>query len=319
MEAVDMELALETYDRYRMLEEELEDAREDLKNIEESCGDLKYYLNILDALEYANKKNFGRYEETINKFLEDHSELEEYKDLKYYIANSLKDINVLENVNICFSNSQFIILERKDKKYLVDLENLIMQDVTEYNPKLIEFIIKMLKTQLCFVGYAKDSDLPLLMNIKEDLEVDIEDEEERALYNASIANIMAIEFKHTKIDDEKIIAKRGKADMRWCPFILDSDVIQKMWNELDELEPNISREEYLLRYYKLLMLFNNSVEKVYNEAPEEEKKYVLDAYQFYSSDVLKESAYVQEKKHHFRTASPVINIEILKRKVLNKK
>ena len=326
MEVVDMELAIETYDRYRILLEELEDAIADLKEIEDSCTELKYYQSILSGLEYANKKNYGRYEDAINRFLNEHKELEEYEDLKYYISIYKKDMNFLENENICLPDSQFILLENDSKKFLVDLENLIMQDVTEYNPKLIDFIIKMLKTQGYFIGYAEPSDLPLLMNIKEDLEEDISDEEcvdledeENRMYKSLLPNRIALEFRNAKLTDEKSVTKRNSFILKRGPFILDSNIVQEKWKELDELEPNISKEEYLLRYYKLLMIFGNSVEKVYKEAPLDEKKYVLDAYQFYSSDVITQSELIQEQFHHFRTASPVINIEILKRKVLNKK
>ena len=322
MEVIDMERAVDTYDEYRVLIEELEDARSDLKQIEESCGELKYYLSVLDALEYANKKNYGRYEDTINKFLSDHSELEEYRDLKYYIGTYLKDMSFLESVSICLPNSQFILLNKEKKKYLVDLRNLNMQDVTEYNPKLVEFIIKMLKTKDFFIGDAEISDLPLLMNIKEDLEKDNISDNDDECYGwefESISYQILSEFRNAKIEDEKNPMIMNNIIMKSCPFVLDSNDVQAMWKELDELEPNISREEYLLRYYKLLMIFGNDVEKVYNEAPEEDKKYVLDAYQFYSSDVLKESEDMHEKIHHFRTVSPLINVEILKRKVLNKK
>ena len=320
MEVVDFETAVETYDNYRILIEELEEARADLKEIEESCGDLRYYLNIFDALNYANMKNYGRYDDTINRFLKEHKQLEEFKDLKYYIGTYLKDMSFLETKSICLPLSQFILLTRNDRKYLVDLEYLDMQDVTEYNQELIEFIIKMLKTQGYFVGYAEDSDLPLLMNIKEDLECNRPVGVAEEYYEGeSLAYQMSLEFESAKFDDEKTGYKKINSATRPSPFILDSNVIQDKWKELDELEPNISREEYLLRYYKLLMLFNNYVEKVYDDAPVEEKEYVLDAYQYYSSDVLKDGVDMQERIHHFRTVSPVVNTEILKRKMLNKK
>ena len=322
MEVVDIETAMETYDSYRNLVDELMEAKDALNEIENSNKDLKYNLSILDALEFATKKNYGRYDGTILKFLSEHEEIEEYKDLKYYVDTYLKDIDFLKNTNICL-DGQFALLLKDNKKYLIDLKNLNMQDVTEYNPKLIEFIIEMLKTQCYYIGQIDQFDLPLLMNIKEDLEKDYNsenfDEEERYSYDSKLPMHISLALKKAKLADKKSFEKSENFFTRNCPFILNSDEVQAKWRELDELEPNISREEYLLRYYKLLLIFGNDVEKVYRDASDDEKKYVLDAYQFYSSDVLNLSPLSEERLHHFRTVSPMINIEILKRKVLNKK
>lgn len=323
MEVVDIETALETYDNYRILEEELKEAKESLREIEKANKDIKYNLSILSALEFATKKNYGRYDDIILKFLNEHEEIEEYKDLQYYISTYLKDIDFLKNRNICLSSGQIVLLVKDDNKYLVDLKYLTMQDVTGYNPKFIEFVIEMLKTQGYFIDCINQSDLPLLMNIKEDLEMnyDLEefDDEEKLFYDSSLPMHISLEYKNAKLADKKSYEKSEDFFTRNCPFILNSDEVQAKWRELDELEPNISKEEYLLRYYKLLLVFGNDVEKVYRDASEDEKKYLLDAYQFYSSDTLKLSSLSEERIHHFRTASPMVNIEILKRKVFNKK
>ena len=59
-------------------------------------------------------------------------------------------------------------------------------------------------------------------------------------------------------------------------------------------------------------MFGNEAEKVYMEAPNEDKEYVMDAYCYYSEPIKQGD----ERDYHFRTASSIINQEVLKRKVL---
>ena len=71
MGIVDFETATEIYHNYCSLKEKLEDAKDKIKQLESSCADFQYYLTILNALEFANLKNYGRYEDTINRFLKE--------------------------------------------------------------------------------------------------------------------------------------------------------------------------------------------------------------------------------------------------------
>ena len=316
MEVINIEIMMKAFNDYCVLKEDLEEAKEEIKEIEDNNRDIKYYLNVLEAVKFANKKSYGKYDDTIRELLLKHPDLEEYKNLKYYVGTYLNDIDSIETRNFCEPASQLVLLDVSSKKYLVDLKHITMDDVTNLKPELLEFIIKMLNARGYFIGNIKPSELPFLMAVKEDLEQD-EDKnlyEQHYFMDESYGYQMAKEFEKAKIDDKKIGLGTNKT-----PFIFDSIEEKKKWDELDEMESSISKEEYLLRYYKLLLIFGNDVEELYNVTPEDEKKYVLDAYHYYSSEVLDDNISYDERKKHFRTLSNVINIEILKRKSLTKK
>ena len=308
MSVIDLETVEDAFNKYCDLLSELNEAREDLKEIELENTSIKFYLNILEALNFANKNSFHRYDETIEDYLERHKELAKMIDLKHYIGTCLNDISFLETTEICSPLSQIILLNKENKKYLVDLKYFGQLDVTNFNADLLDFIINILEKQGIFIGNANQSDLPFLMVIKEELEKDTSDDEDSYYVDDFVAYQMGIEYKNAKIADQKTLSNKRQL----LPFILDSDEVQKKWKELDELESSITREEYLKEYYRLLLVFGNDVEKVYLEAPDDEKKYVIDAYKYYSSDDC-------ESIHHFRTTSTLINIEILKEKRLIKK
>lgn len=316
MEVINMEVVMKAFNDYQVLKEDLEEAREEIRKIELNNKDIKYYLSVLEGLKFANKKSYGKYDDTIYQLLLKHPDLEEYKNLKYYLGTYLNDIDSIETRDFCESASQLILLDKDDKKYLVDLKHIKMDDVTSLNSELLEFVIKMLNARGYFVGNVKTSELPFLMAVKEDLEKNENKNlyEEHYYMDESYGYQMSKELEKARISDKKIGTENN------TPFIFDSNEEKKKWDELDEIESSISREEYLLRYYKLLLLFGNDVEKLYTTiANDDEKKYVLDAYHYYSSEVLDDSVDYSERKKHFRTLSPIINIEMLKRKALIKK
>ena len=322
---VDTDNLIEAYNNYNNLKKERIEAQKELDEFEidyefDSKSDIlrmvDYYLNITDALNISYREtNSKKYKKTLEMLMKLHPEVNEMVELKHYIRRCTNDMRVELNKEFLNSYSEIVVLEKDNKKYLVDLYNNFDIEITKENEKLIHFLIDSLKNKELFIGNIKTQDLPLLMNIKEDIKYNFESQNEFYYNNENIPSQISSELEMVYAVEEKLEKNRTFDDTISFPFIVNSDEEQKKWNELDELKNKITQQKYLLEYYKILMVFGNNVEKVYNNAPEEEKEYVIDAYYHYASEVMN----TDNEKYHFRTTSPLINIEVLKRKIMNKK
>ena len=227
------------------------------------------------------------------------------------------------------SKSLYVLLKRtnEDSYDLVNLREYEIIDLDKLTDVEIDFLIRLLEYQDALVGTATRDDLPLLMNIIEDENfsekvgslsvlhkcIDAKREFERAkLFD---------ENKHTNMNTDvirKVITnpitnEQEEAEYK-LPFIYDSLEIEKMWYRFDELRESLSDEDYWNLYYRYIMLFANDIDDAYIDAPEELKEIVLDVYCEFEKGDKDFGKYIQ-----FRTASPLINEEVLKRKHVKSK
>ena len=93
------------------------------------------------------------------------------------------------------------------------------------------------------------------------------------------------------------------------------DQIDTMFEKLESKKDTLSEREYKIEYYTILML-NNNIEQLYLKVPDEDREVVLDAYMNLSQGV---EVNDEINPIQYRTASPLINIEVLKRKEFVKK
>ena len=283
------------------------------------------YERELEKLNEAKKKIEDPVER--EEFIQKNMILNEYDHYIWQIMLKEKMIrrllyginqNEYDDEKIYINGIPYILLKHlKDDSY--DIVNLKEQEIINLDTLSDvekEFLIKLLKYQEVLIGWANIEDLPLLMNIIENANFDEKVGSLRMHYKCAMSKM---EYQKAKMFDKRdlkttfinpITNEREEAEYE-LPFIYDSRLIERMWYHLDELENVLSTDDYWIEYYKYLMLFDNNIESIYNEAPDDHKKYVIDAYYKYS--VGEKNEYL-DKYIKFRTASPLINTEVLKRK-----
>ena len=237
--------------------------------------------------ECKNRKILHGDNVAMQRFLLTNNDLEEYykatMNRDSYQKMIKKDLNFMNNFH-----SKYVILIKNNKKYLLDISEQELLDINEFDQEFTNFILNGLNDKHIFE--VNEDELPLLMAINED--IDNNDETRK--------NIIYSEFMSAKkLDlgvDEKLF------------FIHDSNTQIKIWEELDERK--LTGDKYWIEYYKILIQFGNNIEDLYKEAPIDKKQYVIDAYYYFSTQ--------ENPDKHFRTSSPLINVEVLKRKYMKK-
>ena len=89
------------------------------------------------------------------------------------------------------------------------------------------------------------------------------------------------------------------------PFDINEEIAELIKNK-----NTMDKETYLEKYYTLLILRDRNIEEMFLNIPEDHKKYLINAY--YKLSTYKEHKTIEENRMHLRTASPVINCEVLK-------
>lgn len=305
-----------------------------------------YNKLIKDKADYEIKyeKEFSKLRKEYNKINDDWDKysfvvnnkiLNDYDTLNNQINAERKVIDkILNGINIdddekivdVYNESYVALNHLNDDGF--DVVNLNVGEVINtdsFDSYKKEFLIKLLRKQNAFVGFLSHNDLPLMMNVFEDeneklIEQDMNDECNLSVEDLSLDMGLQVfrahmfdnkKTKTTLVDDVSNYRKEINNEL---PFIYDSKKVEDLWYKLDEYEKDHSEDDYWIEYYKLLILFDNKIETIYNEAPMEHKNYVIDAYYRFSqgTNILLDKP--QEKFYQFRTASPIINEEVLKRK-----
>ena len=304
----------------------------------------KEYKTKMEQLKELKKKRFSlihsnevefyvlkkRYNELTNlddrdKFIIDNKLLREYEHCKWEILDLENDINKILNgtyfkgrlLKVSY-DAYFALKKDKSDDYKIlcmnTRETIDLEGMEDYKK---EYLIKMLKTQKSFVGYLTRDDLPLLMNIYEendipynfeklvsmkyDTDIISEDAEDVSKLKNGIIKAHMTDKRELKTTIVDPITKETEEVENELPFIYDSKTLEVLWYRLDEEQQTLSEDEYMIKYYTYLILFANNIEDIYNEASDEYKTYVIEAYQ----------RLVYRGK--IRTASPLINEEVLKR------
>ena len=198
---------------------------------------------------------------------------------------------------------EFVLMHDKGKKYLLELTEKRMVDITDYNSELANFLIEELKDNYALFEITP-ADLPFIMAIKEDLCYDpdlsymhpSDRDEERYYITTGVPFELRSEYQWTKKHEANNEIVKP----------MDDDKKEQLWNEF--ATKDLSDDEFWVEYYKLLMLFGHDVEELYLNASEDKKNFVIEAYHYYSSDA--------DVNKHFRVSSPIINEEVLKLKHL---
>ena len=279
-----------------------------------SREDSKYLIDILNNFisECHRKGMYFEDNESAQRFLKEHPELDDFRradDRECEWARRMAEAQ-------CFIFNEYIelvLLNKNNRRYILDLKEQEMLDVDKYDKDLADFIVDSLKKMNCMYE-IEQQDLPLLMAIKDDMnyypdlrhiEKSCRSEERYYILSGISLNIHR-EYVRAKMIEQNVTEMDGiKGNI---PFIYDEDKQEEIWKDFENTE--FGEDEFWIEYYKKLILFGENIEELFKNTPQERKKYVIDAYHYYSS------TYGDE---HFRIPSPLINEEVLKRRYVKKR
>ncbi len=292
-----IEIVKEKYIRYLEARVELEDCDKEIKAFKIKNEGLVSKLDELKEYAHSHKLKLNELKKA-QKFFKANPEVK-----KYYV-NTLRAQCMYQRVYnyTCFYDNEYgeyFFLNQGNKKFILDLYRCQKIDVTNYDRLFINFLKNAIDKRMLEIT---PDDLPLLMAIKEELNyIDYIDENDfmaKGLWGTPYE--LKREFRYAKMLDDKVYVENH------TPFMLYIDTRNKAIKDLEKVKETLSKEEYLTKYYEMKMLFGNNIEKMYLEADEENKKYIIEAYYNIASS--------KDENKHFRTASPIINIELLKEK-----
>ena len=276
--------------RYSDVKAEHTLVKERLKQFEKDNKDLNYLLRVYEALKFAGSNS--KYKSLSGEFLEKNSSIVEYRVIsKMVMEKRYKLTEFVDNSGVINSKDLYILLDRYDnKKVFVSLLGNEVLEFGEDELYITNYLTEVLTNKNLFLGEYSEKELPLLMNILNDV-----------YYSKKKKNIDDL---LVRINEEMDIA--GKFDNgKYSVYVSDSDYTKENQNLYFSFEDGrISDEEYYSNYYYNYILKYGNVEELYEKTSDDKKKYVIDAYM----DLVKTKG-----KNHVRTSSSLVNQEVLKR------
>ena len=244
----------------------------------------EYYSNLSD------KKK-------IDNLLSTYPELKTYLSLEFLKEHYRQEIEKFRNPSFSKYVGFCVLYVENNKKIIFDLESKMCFDVTELEQPVFDYLISSLNYNNKYVGEVSKNDLVVLEVIKEEVI------ESKSVNNNNIAKKIFSELIKAKAFDNFYMIT-NQSEKNSLPFNVDEELRKLLVLFKDD---KISKEEYLVRNYYLLILKTQNPEQLYIDASDENKKYVLDAY-------IKLSSFGQNNTIHQRTTSRIINEQVLKRK-----
>ena len=333
---INLELLDEKYKKYKYAKDMYQSIKKDTE---------KYFEENKSSIEWL----YPIYKEIVKSNIDELF----YKEHGYYLSTKLRDENkVLDNYIVLLENQEYVeeelrkltnfdmfISEEFDRYVAIkhengegyDLINLYTNekiDLSLFESLKEQFLVTQLINGCSFIGYIEQKDIPLLLNVIDeidyeghDIDIDLDDdnfddidkaEEEYYLksnscYNMNLALIRAHMFDNNQ---DEIEIPNGYGLMR-PKQIIRNDLRLKFspnyeYSRLNPKSPFISEQGLKQRRYYLDILTKRNVEELYLTASEEDKEYVIDSY------------LDAHEEYDIRTASSIINMEVLKRKQIDK-
>lgn len=332
---INLNLIEERFFNYKELKENATKFEEGLDSYsKEHKKELDYLIPIYKTLQKnPSQEYFKEFGISLSdEFLIKNPVLEKYERLRN-ILNNYKN-EMYETMNDCGmieSCQRFIALkhDNDDDYSLLELYTQETIDLSGYSQEKVDFIVNMLKSASSFICFAKREDLPLLMNILEECdeeltyrEMEPEDIQEEEYYTEMFkCPNMELEFIRAHMKDANE-AERKESKSRIIRLNYPSEEkLSEAFDRLNILKEIIDSESYKEQYFYLMML-KEDIETLYNSANKEDKKLIIDTYIKLSQGMpVLNLGYLDLDHLEYRTASPKINIEVLKRKqkINNKK
>jgi len=313
---INTQLLDKEYDKYKLLKDKYNSYKEELEKIK--ITDYEGLEDVLRIYRDAKKEKKNISEEVLSIFLEKYPIIARIDSLENLIITCKSNLDEHFLFTKTFDDfGRFIALKHiNDNEFdLINLNTQETLDLSQYDQDKQNYILEDLKKKNSFIGSITRDELPLLMNILEDMDIEIDysdmdpDDVAAEAYYVEISKCyeMFLEIRKTRAYDEgNLIYHQNLANM----LSNFNEELQK----LKQNKKNISEEDYWNSFYRLKILSGENIEKMYLEAEESHKKHIINAY--YKLSTPSEYNTKEEKCLQLRTASSIINQEVLKRKIL---
>ncbi len=160
----------EIYKKYNILEEKIEETNKKIAEIKKDG----FNARAIDKYENFRKEAYRSgcccsSLDGYDVFLEKYPIVEEYINLGWDINGFRRNQAELKRFfNMNADTFEFVLMHDKGRKYLLELTEKRMVDITDYNSELSDFLIEELKE--CYSLFEiTPADLPFIMAIKEDM------------------------------------------------------------------------------------------------------------------------------------------------------
>jgi hypothetical protein len=249
--------------------------------------------------QYEIETNIDDYEDIKNDKEKCEKLFEHHPTLKTYIILKMMQEHYLSAYNKYQVSSQFdnlgkcVLIKFRKSLTIYDTDNDKTYNIESEDKKFLRYIYMGLVNSDRFIAYINPGEIDLIKVVSQEVKHDLP-----SLNDKEICK---------KISDEVIIARMF--DNLYIMYSSEN----KVYNINDELQNililfknnQLDKEEYFTRMYYYLILSNQDLNKLYLEADDEHKKYIINAYIRLSqlnSDI------------HIRTTSDIINKAVLERR-----
>ena len=254
-------------------------------------------------MDYFDKN--GLFEDEMYLFL--HDDLNEYMQIIYEKEKLLREFNYfLDEISFFTVDfySYYVCLKEPNNYYrFIDLEGHNILSIQEDDINKVNYLISVLQAANSFVATIRQKDLPFITNLMDDWDI-IHEDIKGKYYSPSYENApmnMGLIYYRAYMKDRNL-AKITYPSKQKSLCLLNS-------NQYDESFFDYFDDSELIK-----KMFTGNIEKLYKKSNLVDKEKILDYYHILSTSGYQNN----EKVISLFTTSPVINIELLKRKYLKK-
>ena len=262
-----------------------------------------YFLKENQDIDYFDKN--GLFEDEMYLFL--HDDLNKYMHIIYEKEKLLREFNCfLDDISFFTVDpySYYVCLKEPNNNYkIIDLERHDILSIYEDNINKVNYLISVLQAANSFIATIRQEDFPFITNLMDDWDI-IHEDIKGKYYSPTYENApmnMGLIYYHAYMKDRNL-AKITYPSKQKSLCLLNS-------NQYDESFFDYFDDSELIK-----KMFTGNIEKLYKKSNLVDKEKILDYYHILSTSGYQNN----EKIISLFTTSPVINIELLKRKYLKK-
>ena len=293
------------------------------------------YLEYLDKLAKAKRKlsSFKR-TDALKKELDEYNCLKEHQDFNYFDKNGLfedemylflhDDLNkymhiiyekeeLLRKFNIFLEDLSFytvdpycyyVCLKEPNNNYrFIDLEGHNILSIQEVDTNKVNFLVSVFQAANSFVATIRQEDFPFITNLIDDWEI-IHDDIKGRYFSPTFENNalnMGLIYYYAYMKDRNLAKTTYLFKQKSLNLVNNNQYDDSFFEEFED--PILIKK-----------MFTSNIEKLYKKSDSIDKKKILHYYYILSTCGYQNNNEVVS----LFTTSPVINIELLKRKYLKK-
>jgi len=304
-------------------------------NLDGIYSDYPIYLNYLEKLSKVKRKisSFKR-AENFKRELEEYQFLKENRDANYFDINGLYEDEMYlfqhDNLNryisaynekkellhefkfflseLAFFNVDYYcylvcLNESKNNYKFIDLKEHDILTIYEDDNTKVNYLISVLQAANSFIATIRQEDLPFITNLIDDWDI-IHDDIKGRYFSPSFENDtinMGIIYYLAYMNDRNLVKKLYPSSIQSSILLKNSQYDDSFFEKFDDSD-------------LIKKMFTNNIEKLYKKCNYVDKEKILNYYHELSTFGFQ----IDGEIISLFTTSPVINIELLKRKHLKK-